>query len=43
VLGMGGAQHATNTAPMIGEGGVDEVKELGRCAGTDVSTPASDK
>src|SRR5438094_7861944 len=34
VLGMGGAQHATNTAPMIGEGGVDEVKELGRCAGT---------
>src|SRR6266699_2649693 len=33
VLGMGGAQHATNKAPMIGEGGVDEVEELGRCAG----------
>src|SRR5437899_8542534 len=33
-LGMGGAQHATNTAPMLGKGGVDEVKELGRCEGT---------
>src|SRR5437016_3531266 len=34
VLVMGGEQHATNKAPMLGSGCVDEGKELGRCEGT---------